>query len=86
MHSLNKHIKGKADVYSYIKELTSIGLMQLHFDLPCFLFRSSILQSNGVSDRLFLLPFSMGSALIYRLQVVEMWIGTKDSNVSFELI
>lgn len=56
------------------KKLTSIGLMQLHYDLPCFLFRSSILQSNGVSDRLFPLPFSMGSTLIYRLEVMEMWI------------
>ena len=56
------------------KKLTSIGLMQLHFDLPCFLFRSSILQSNGVYDRLFLLFFSMGSTLIYRLEVIEMWI------------
>ena len=56
------------------KKLTSIGLMQLHFDLPCFLFHSSILQSNDVSDRLFLLPFSMGSTLIYRLEVIEMWI------------
>ena len=57
------------------KRLTSIGLMQLHFDLPCFLFHSSIQQSNGVSDRLFLLlPFSMGSTLIYRLEVIEMWI------------
>ena len=39
-----------------VKELTSIGLMQLHFDLPCFLFHSLIQQSNDVSDRLFLLP------------------------------
>ena len=56
------------------KKLTSIGLMQLHFDLPCFLFHSLIRQSNGISDHLFLLPFSMGSALIYRLEVMEMWI------------
>ena len=56
------------------KKLTSIGLMQLRFDLPCFLFRSSILQSNGVSDHLFLPPFSMGSTLIYRLEVIKMWI------------
>ena len=68
------------------KKLTLIGLMQLRFDLPCFLFRSSILQSNNVSDRLFLLPFSMGSALIYRIQVMEMWILPKDSNGSFKLI
>ena len=56
------------------KKLTSIGLMQLHFDLLCFLFCSSILQSNDVPDRLFPLPFSMGLALIYRFQVMEMWI------------
>jgi hypothetical protein len=37
--------------------------------------RSSILQSNGISNRLFFSPpFSMGLALIYRLQVVEGWI------------